>query len=189
VRTHTQQWLGCEQGTCVYAFEVTQCPADQTCTGGTCTSGCGPVPPGLVGTWTWTDAVAVVPGKGELPAFEVGCAATTLDQNLAPLVISADGTFAGSLYTDYSDTWTGCVAAAGDAFSLLVTSCQVECYGHDTDPGKLGTATLDGDTLVITRTGTAIVDKDGLDCDACSMCAGPDLEILTGLELRFLYTK
>lgn len=194
VRTYSQQWLGCkDDGACDWAFEVTSCADGESCTDGTCLSAvpeCGPVPTAFVGTWNWTNATAVVPGYGDVQAFDAPCAATGVDQNLNPITIGADGTFQGALVTDYLDTWTGCLApSTGQSLAMVVESCEVTCYGNDATPGKLGVLSLIEGKLVIRRTGPIIVDKDGVDCAACSTCGGPDLDYVSGSQIEFFYEK
>ncbi|MFT7623993.1 MAG: hypothetical protein ACI9WU_003179 [Myxococcota bacterium] len=167
VRKYTQQWLGCGPGGgCDFAFTTETCGTGEQCIAAECvpTAGCGPVPEALVGVWSAAQLSAELPGFGQT-TLDGQCAAMGLDQYLAPLTITAEGTFSGQLVTDYLDTWSGCLQPHDqNSWAMVLQTCDVECYGNDLEPGKLGILTIVDGNLVITRTGSAGLDADGQDC-------------------------
>ncbi len=167
IKKYTQQWLGCgEGGACVFAFGTEWCDDGEVCVAATCVPdvGCGPVPAPAAGTWEVASVTAELPGYGEV-LLEGECAQPGFDQHLDPLTIQANGNFSGQLFTDYLDTWLGCLQPhVGASWAMVLQSCDVTCYGNELEAGKLGIVSLEDGMLVVRRTGSAGLDADGVDC-------------------------
>lgn len=124
------------------------------CEGAECrTLGCQPATDVPTGAWTLVKALADLPLVGLIDLAQADCYSLGLDQVLYALQIDADGKFHGPPYTDYGDTWTGCIVDAQAGWRLDVKACDFVCYDHNRVPGRLGTMHRAGSDLVVTRTG------------------------------------
>ncbi|MGM0575223.1 MAG: hypothetical protein ACQEXJ_05795 [Myxococcota bacterium] len=153
----TQEWTGCApDGSCRFSASSVHCALGEACADAACGSfeeACDAPPAEAVGAWKRTGVVADLPDLGPTPVTAAHCLMLGFDQALEPLNLEETGLLHGMLVTDYPDTWTGCLVAAGDAFRMDVKTCQVTCYGHDEQPGLLGTLTVGDGELVVRRKG------------------------------------